>query len=48
MTRELRKTDFTAENPQTTPERRRRVIGLLSSRGKDPAVLNFFEKLVRQ
>jgi len=47
-TRVTQKLISIAENPQTPPERRRRVIGMLAGRGKDPAVIAFFEKLVRQ
>lgn len=37
-----------ARNPQTPLERRRRVIMLLSSRGKDPEVIKYLEELLRQ
>ncbi len=37
-----------AKNPQTPLERRRRVIMLLSNRGKDPDVINYLEQLLRQ
>lgn len=37
-----------AKNPQTPLERRRRVIMLLSSRGKDPDVIAYLEQLLRQ
>jgi HEAT repeat protein len=37
-----------AKNPQTPIERRRRAIMLLSSRGKDPDVINYLESLLRQ
>lgn len=37
-----------AKNPQTPLERRRRVIMLLSSRGKDPDVIKYLEELLRQ
>jgi HEAT repeat protein/TolA-binding protein len=37
-----------ARNPQTPLERRRRVIMLLSNRGKDPDVIKYLEELLRQ
>ena len=37
-----------AKNPQTPIERRRRVVMLLSSRGKDPDVIAYLEQLLRQ
>ena len=37
-----------AKNPQTPLERRRRVIMLLSSRGKDPDVIKYLEELLKQ
>lgn len=37
-----------AKNPQTPIERRRRAIMLLSSRSKDPDVINFLEGLLKQ
>lgn len=37
-----------AKNPQTPIERRRRAIMLLSSRGKDPDVINYLESLLKQ
>ena len=37
-----------AKNPQTPLERRRRVVMLLSSRGKDPDVIAYLEQLLRQ
>jgi TolA-binding protein/HEAT repeat protein len=37
-----------AKNPQTPLERRRRVIMLLSNRGKDPDVIAYLEQLLRQ
>lgn len=37
-----------AKNPQTPIERRRRAIMLLSSRGKDPDVINYLENLLKQ
>lgn len=37
-----------AKNPQTPLERRRRIIMLLSSRGKDPDVIAYLEQLLRQ
>jgi TolA-binding protein/HEAT repeat protein len=36
-----------AKNPQTPIERRRRVIMLLSNRGKDPKVIQYLEELLR-
>ena len=36
-----------ARNPQTPLERRRRVIMLLSNRGKDPDVIKYLEELLR-
>jgi HEAT repeat protein/TolA-binding protein len=36
-----------ARNPQTPLERRRRVVMLLSSRGKDPDVIKYLEELLR-
>lgn len=37
-----------ARNPQTSMERRRRAIMLLSSRSKDPDVIAYFEELLKQ
>jgi hypothetical protein len=37
-----------ARNPQTPLERRRRVVMLLSNRGKDPDVIKYFEELLKQ
>lgn len=37
-----------AKNPQTTMERRRRAIVLLSGRNKDPEVIAYFEELLKQ
>ena len=37
-----------AKNPQTPLERRRRVIMLLSNRGKDPDVIKYLEELLKQ
>jgi HEAT repeat protein/TolA-binding protein len=37
-----------ARNPQTPLERRRRVVMLLSNRGKDPDVIKYLEELLRQ
>ena len=37
-----------AKNPQTPLERRRHVVMLLSSRGKDPDVIKYLEELLRQ
>ena len=37
-----------ARNPQTPLERRRRVVMLLSGRGKDPDVIKYFEELLKQ
>lgn len=37
-----------ARNPQTPMERRRRVVMLLSNRGKDPKVIQYLEELLRQ
>jgi len=37
-----------AKNPQTPNERKRRIVMLLASKNKNPAVIQFFEELLKQ
>jgi hypothetical protein len=37
-----------AKNPQTPLERKRRIVMLLASKNKNPAVVQFFEELLKQ
>jgi len=37
-----------AKNPQTPFERKRRIVMLLANKNKNPAVVAFFEELLKQ